>query len=529
MDAQAEALAFLAKGAGLETRGHKIARVDTHASAVFLVDERALKLKRAVRFSYLDYSTVALREKACRTEFELNRRIAPALYLGVRRITRDAGGKIALDGEGETLDWIVEMRRFDGESLFDRLAEKRALTPALMRDLADEIAAFHRAAERTEGGGGNAMARVVAGNAENLRASACLDQNAVAQLGATTDAALARVTPLLDARAQQGKVRACHGDLHLGNICLFEGRPTLFDAIEFSPELAHIDVLYDLAFLLMDLVHRGLNGFANQVMNRYLDLGGDDEGLAALPLFLSQRAVIRAHVTATAAQQQEGSAREQRELAARRYLALAQTLLVPAPPRLIAVGGRSGSGKSTVAQAVAPDLPPPPGARVLRSDVMRKAMLGLAPETPLPAEAYRGAMGKQVYARMRHEAARVLATGTSVILDATFLDPDARAEAALIAKNAGVPFTGFWLEAPRALMEARLRERRGDASDATVAVLAGQYEAEPGALDWRRLNSTGPATRVAAALRRAAGIQPLTGRAASPRMVDAAEKDGRAR
>ncbi len=343
--------------------------------------------------------------------------------------------------------------------------------------------------------------------------------------------ALERNAALLDARARRGKVKHCHGDLHLGNICLFEGRPTLFDAIEFSPDLARIDVLYDLAFLLMDLIHRGLGPFANQVLNRYLDLTGDDEGLAALALFQSQRAAIRAHVTAAAPQRLEGALRQQREAAARRYLALAEALLVPAEPRLIAIGGRSGTGKSTLAQALAPDLPPPPGARVLRSDVMRKSMLGLAPETPLPAEAYRGAMGKQVYARMRHEAARVLATGASVVLDATFLDPDERAEAGLIAQNAGVPFMGFWLEAPRALMEARLRERRGDASDATVAVLAYQYESDPGPHDWRRINSAGPVARVAATMRRAAGIQPLTGRPASPRMAGAGttEQSGRSR
>ena len=518
MDEQQEALAFLGKGAGLEGRPRKVVRIDTHASSVFLIGDRALKLKRAVRFSYLDYSTVSLREAACRAEFELNRRIAPALYLGVRAIRRD-GAKLALDGAGETVDWVVEMRRFDGERLFDRMAEKRALTKELMRDLADVIAAFHGTAERAAGGGAGAMARVVAGNAENLRASSALDQGAVARLLAATQAALGRHAALLDRRARQGRVRRCHGDLHLGNICLFEGKPTLFDAIEFSPDLATIDVLYDLAFLLMDLVHRGLGFFANLVMNRYLDVAGDDEGLPALPLFLSQRAAIRAHVAAAAAARQEGAARQTKEAEARAYLALAETLLAPAAPRLIAIGGPSGSGKSTLAQALAPDLPPPPGARVLRSDVMRKAMLDLAPETPLPASAYRGAMGRQVYARMRHEAARILGGGTSVILDATFLHPEDRTDAALVAQNAEVFFTGFWIAAPRAIMEARLSQRRGDASDATVAVLAEQLAADPGPLDWRRIDSSGPVARVAAAMRRAAGIASLTGRGPSPRMA----------
>jgi uncharacterized protein len=164
----------------------------------------------------------------------------------------------------------------------------------------------------------------------------------------------------------------------------------------------------------------------------------------------------------------------------------------------------------------------------LRSDVMRKTMLDLAPETPLPASAYRGAMGRQVYAKMRHEAARALGAGTSVVLDATFMDPDDRAAAALVAENAGVPFTGFWLEAQRAKLETRLRQRRGDASDATIAVLANQYETDSGPLDWRRIDTSGTIARVAATLRRAAGVSPLTGRPGSPRMTETG-KSGRSR
>jgi hypothetical protein len=514
MDDERDVLAFLAKGAGLDARGRKVARIDTHASSVFLVGDRALKLKRAVRFSYLDYSTLALREAACRAEFELNRRIAPTLYLGVRAVRRGPGGTLALDGAGETIDWVVEMRRFDSERLFDRLAEKHALTPELMRALADTIGAFHASAERAdEGGGASGMTAVIAGNFANLHeAGAAFDQGSVSRLEAATKAALEAHAPLLDRRRREGKVRRCHGDLHLGNICLVDGKPTLFDAIEFSAALISIDPLYDLAFLLMDLLHWGLGFYASLVMNRYLDLARDDEGLPALPLFLSQRAAIRAHVTATAAAQQDGAARHAKEISARQYLVLAETLIAPAEQRLVAVGGMSGSGKSTLALALAPDLPPLPGARVLRSDVMRKQMLDVAPETPLPASAYHGAMGRQVYARMLHEAARILGGGTSVILDATFLEPDERAAAALVGSNAGVTFTGLWLEAPRAVMETRLGERRGDASDATVAVLLQQIERGPGPLHWPRIDTRGSVARTAAAMRRAIGIaqSPLT-------------------
>jgi len=379
------------------------------------------------------------------------------------------------------------------------------------------VAAFHANAERARDGIGGDLARVVADTVANLRAAGdALDQDAVARLDQAARAALSAQTSLLERRRRDGKVRRCHGDLHLGNICLIDGKPTLFDAIEFSVELATIDVLYDLAFLVMDLVHRRLGGHASLVLNRYLDLARDDEGMAAMTLFLSARAAIRALVTNTAAalagdEKQRQAKRDE----ARQYLALAEAVLAPAKPRVIAIGGRSGSGKSTVAQALAPDLSPVPGARILRSDVMRKTMLDLAPETKLPDSTYTRAMGRQVYARMEHEAARLIGAGVSVILDATFLDPRERQEAELMATNAGVPFTGIWLEAPGEVMAARLDERRGDASDATAAVLDRQMRGELGAMTWRRVESGGSLPRVLAAVRRAAG---LTETPISPRM-----------
>src|SRR5579885_1446540 len=439
MDDQSEAIRFLADPATHGLEAHAVERIDTHASIVFLAGERAFKLKRAVRYPYLDYSAVALREAACRAEFELNRRIAPMLYLGVRAIARRADGGLGFDAGGAVVDWVLEMRRFDAKGLFDRLAEDGALTPELLRALADTIAAFHAGAERVAAAGGRAgIAAVIDGNAASFRAvPAILDPAACARLEAAERAALDAVAALLDRRRDEGRVRRCHGDLHLGSICLVDGRPTLFDAVEFSAAINEIDVLYDLAFLLMDLLYRKLDAAANAVMNRYLDLARDDHGMAALPLFLSLRAAIRAHVTAAAAAAQRGDQqRRQKAAAARRYLALAETLLAPAPPRLVAVGGLSGSGKSTIAQALAPDLPPAPGARVLRSDVLRKTLLDVPPEARLPAAAYSHAMNKQIYVALNQTAARILAAGRSVILDATFIDPKDRAAAEQVARNA---------------------------------------------------------------------------------------------
>lgn len=488
MDDQREVIAFLSEGASYGRPAAAVERIETHISIVFLVADRAYKLKRAVRFSYVDYSTPALREKHCRAELALNRRTAPALYLCVRAITRGPGGNLAFDGDGAVLDWVVEMRRFSERDLFDRLAEAHKLTPDLMRDLADAVAGFHGAAEIAPGGGRAGIAETIAANRHNLlRSCPPLDPQEVEKLHAAWTAALSAVGGLLDVRRDEGKVRRCHGDLHLRNICLLDGRPTPFDCIEFSDRLACIDVLYDLAFLLMDLVRRGLNGLASIVFNRYLDLTADLDGLPALPLFMSMRAAVRALVAATLARQ-NGADRAARE--AQAYLAIAGALLRPHPPCLIAIGGRSGVGKSTLAQALAPDLPPAPGARVVRSDVLRKRLFDVAPEVRLPPSAYETAVTERVYRGLHEQALTSLAAGYTVIVDAAFLREDERRHIAACAARAGVPFVGLWLEAPSDVLAARIGARRRDASDADVEVLRRQLAVDPGPIAWHRIDAT---------------------------------------
>lgn len=487
VEAQAEVIAFLSEGGSYGAPSARVERIETHISIVFLVGERAYKLKRAVRFSYVDYSTPALRERYCRRELELNRRSAPALYVRVRAVTRGADGALAFDGAGEAVDFVLEMRRFAQEDLLDRRAEADGLTPALLRDVTDAIAEFHAAAAVAPGFGGAAAARaVIAGNAQNLaQAAPWLDVQAAQAVSAAALVVLEGVAPLLEARKAAGRVRRCHGDLHLRNICLLEGRPLLFDCIEFNEDFACIDVLYDLAFLLMDLLRRGLSAQANAVCNRYLDRTGDWAGMALLPLFISMRAAVRAHVLV--AQYREVAAA--RTLAAARgYLALAGEVLRAAPPWLLAIGGVSGSGKSTIAAVLAWRLGPVPGARVIRSDVVRKAMFGVAPEVKLPDTAYDFAINARVYAQMWRQAREVLAAGYPVILDAAFLAPGAREEARALAARAGVGFCGVWLRAPMAVLEARLAGRRGDASDADAAVMRGQ--AVEGVVDWLVVDAT---------------------------------------
>ena len=302
-DDQRAVIAFLRDPSSYGPGVERVDIVETHISIVFLAGERAYKLKRAVKLPYLDFSTEALRREACAAELALNRRTAPELYLELRPIGRDEHGAIGFGGEGPAVDWVVVMRRFDQAQLFDALAVSGGLEPRLMTALADHIARFHAAAEPpSEPGGATALQEVADTNHACLKAAgrAGFDAERVDSIRAKWSERLARLAPLLDARRPAGKVRRVHGDLHLRNICLFDGKPLLFDCLEFSDALASIDVLYDLAFLLMDLEFRGLGALANLVLNRYLDMSDEDDGLAALPLFLSLRAGIRAHVTATA-------------------------------------------------------------------------------------------------------------------------------------------------------------------------------------------------------------------------------------
>jgi uncharacterized protein len=489
MDNQSEVISFLSEAASYGKPGLRVERIETHISIVFLIDDRAYKLKRAVRFSYLDYSTTAMREGFCRAEFELNRRTAATLYLRLRTITRESGGNLAFDGDGIVLDWVLEMQRFSQADLFDRLAEARRLTPDLMRELTDVIVGFHAGAEVTRNHGGfAAIEETIVGNHANLlQCCPLLDSHQVQQLTSASMLRLSTIGSVLDTRRDEGWVRRCHGDLHLGNICLFQGRPTPFDCIEFSDNVSCIDVLYDLAFLLMDLVRRDLNALANIVFNRYLDFTADPSGLEALPLFMSVRAAVRAHVL-VARGCQHPSIRTSSD--ARSYLSLATRLLGPHPPCLIAIGGLSGVGKSTLAQVLAPDFPPPPGARLIRSDVLRKRLFNVPPDRRLPPSAYEPAPTECVYRALHDQAMASLAAGYTAITDATFLREDERTRIAACAEVNGVPFVGLWLEAPSDVLIARIGARGRDASDADLMVLRQQLKVDTGSIGWHRIDAT---------------------------------------
>jgi aminoglycoside phosphotransferase family enzyme/predicted kinase len=474
--------------------------ITTHISTVLLLGERAIKLKRPVRLPYVDLSSPQRRLALCERELELNRRTAPDLYRGVHKITREADGRLALDGSGPLVDAALEMARFDGALLFDRLATAGTLTAAQIEELADAIAAFHRAAPvASDPNGAERLSRVLDINARGFAGTDLLAPEAVAGADAACRAALARHAALLDRRARDGLVRRVHGDLHLRNICLVDGRPTLFDCLEFDEELATTDVLYDLAFVLMDLWHRGARRLANILLNRYLDATGDDAGLALLPLFMAVRAAVRAHVTASAAAADgaaPGAAAE-----AQAYLDLCRALLREAPPSLSAIGGYSGSGKSTVAAEIAPWLGAAPGARVVSSDRFRKRLFGVASRTRLPAEAYGAEVSARVYAELGETAERVLACGHAVVADAVFDRQADRERFAALAAGAGVAFHGLWLEAPAKTLIDRVAGRRGDPSDATPAIVTQQIARKGAPSDWVTIDASGDPASVAAAAR----------------------------
>ncbi len=486
---QADAVAFLADPSNWSG---PVERIETHGAFIFMGGERVLKMKRAVGFAWMDFSTVEKRAEACRGEVALNRRTAPDLYLGVRWITRGKDGRLTLDGAGEKVEPVIEMRRFPQEALFDRLACAGALTVSLAERLADAVARFHAGIEPLPRSGPAGLYRdvILTGERQFRDFGGFLEAGRIAALVGGQIAALDAALPLIEARRAAGYVRHCHGDLHLRNIVLLDGNPVLFDGIEFNASFVETDVFYDLAFLIMDLMHRRLTPLANVVLSRYLAHTADMEGLQLLPLFLSCRAAIRAHVGALAASsvEEEGAA-ERHRTEASAYLDLALAVLEAPRPRLVAVGGLSGTGKTTLARALAPLLDADPGAVVLRSDEIRKCLAGLAPTDRLGPDGYGKVAGQRVYEEMRRRAAAALAAGRAVVVDAVHARPDERTDLEAVALAAGVRFDGLWLEAPAGELARRIERRSGDASEADRGVLEQQLTYDLGTIGWRRVQT----------------------------------------
>ena len=492
--AQQEVIASLSDPASWSPCPERVEHIETHGAHVFLAGNRALKIKRAVRYSYMDFSTLEKRRLACERETKINRQFAPQIYLGTVPVMRSPTGVLAIGGQGEAVEWAVSMRRFDQGSLLSRIARRGALTPQIAKSLADAVLASHRIAEPDRQANSVAALRGIVADVARflIQGEDAETRQRAAQFRWLAEAEIEACAALLNRRRDLGFVRRCHGDLHLNNVVLIEGKPTLFDALEFDERLATIDTLYDLAFLLMDLRAVGQRAEANLLLGHYLWLSGscvDLQGLRALPLFMALRAAIRAMVGLQRAALTKTGLAGGSEPLPRDYLTLAVCTLKVTQPRLIAIGGFSGTGKSTLAAALAPRMGTSIGALHLRSDLERKFHCRVGEIERLPANAYTAETNAAVYRRLQARTRTALDAGHSVIVDAVFSLAEERDAIAGIARDRGIAFDGVWLTATPETVTRRIGARKNDASDATAEVALTQIARGAGPVSWTSVDT----------------------------------------
>ena len=452
--------------------------IETSCATVILKGARAYKIKKSVDYGFLDFTSVEKRRAALLRELRYNQRMAADIYLGVEEIA------------GES---VLVMRRFDTAGVLAEQSEaEQDWSPDLnmIDDLGRLVARFHAGSEicRDEGHINN-IKYVIDSNKKNIEVfRGQLGSEAVDAYDKAIQEAYEAVKADVFSRFEEGQVRHCHGDLHLGNILIEHGKPVLFDCIEFNERLSQIDVLYDLAFLLMDLWVRGHKTAANRVLNVYLEqsarLEGEVEhvyaGLKLLPLYLSVRAGVRCHVNANYV----GEAHYGLDKA-RLYLDAARAFLDVTPASLVAIGGLSGSGKSTRSRALAPEMTRAPGGIIVRSDEIRKRLWACPEFEALPREAYAPEENSRVYEHMLHVAETVIRSGQPTILDATFREASWRQRAEALATANGVAFSGIWLNVSDEARLQRIAQREKDVSDATVDVAIKQQNIDLAAVSWQ--------------------------------------------
>lgn len=455
--------------------------VETHISCVLLAGPFAYKFKKPVDFGFLDFSTLEQRRFYCEEELRLNRRLAPELYLRVVAVTGTADSP-RLGGSGAPIEYCVKMRRFPSAAQLDRVLARGELTAGLIEALARSIARFHARAECAPADAPRGSASEIGQYAlENFThigtGPAEIDSRAeLASLCAWTETELERHRDLIEGRKRHGRVRHCHGDLHLANMVLMGGEIVVFDGIEFNAALSCIDVMSEIAFLLMDLDVRERPDLGSIFLDRYLEESGDYEGLPLLDLYRVYRSLVRAKV----AYLEHQSGGEKGVCLARyeRHLALCAHYAEPRPAGLIVLThGVSGAGKTMHSAALIPRL----GAVRIRSDVERKRLAGLSAEakteSAVAAGMYDAAMTERTYERLKDLAGIVSGCGIPVIVDATFLVRARREEFAALARSLGAPWRILNFRAGEATLRARIRQRGADgheASEANLAVLDHQ-------------------------------------------------------
>ena len=495
MTSQREVIAFLRDPSSYPSGVEQVDVRETHAALIFLAGDEAIKIKKAVRYPYLDFSTLEKRKQVCLRELDINQPHAPGIYRDVIPICRAPDGRLSFSGSGEPVEWAVRMNRFADDAVLSvAVVQDEPLPDTLFDDLARAVAGYHASAPTSKSG-----RRIIVNIEEVCQAFSDAPGVVDPQQQLALKQAFARHEKAcrhrLASRRRRGYVRRCHGDLHLNNVVVLDGKPVLFDAIEFDEDIATIDILYDLAFLIMDLEHGGRRAQANRLFNRYLAIDNDAAniaGLQAMPLFLALRAAIRAMVDITRLQQlAPGQAANKCRGEIGAYLQLAEDFLAIAQPQLVCIAGLSGTGKTTLAHRLAPQLGRAPGALHLRSDVERKAMFGVAETDRLDPSTYTREISHRIYRRLMHKARLGLLAGQGVVIDAVFLGEAERQAAEDVAKRAGASFAGIWLEAERDTTRARVTARSGDASDATEQVVLKQMQIDPGPIAWHKVDASG--------------------------------------
>lgn len=471
-----------------------VAVIETHISVVLLAGDYAYKFKKPVDFGFLDFRSLEARRHYCEEELRLNRRTAPDLYLSVVTVTGTAADPV-LDGSGDPIEFAVKMRRFEDDALLDRMAKRGSLRADQVDAVAAMIADFHERIERATADSPHGLpADALAAAEQNvaqmlpLAGSDALRQR-LDRLGRWTREAFARVAGVMQERRNKGFVRECHGDLHLGNIAWIDGAPVAFDGIEFNAGLRWIDVMSEVAFVVMDLAGHGQTSLAWRCLDRYLEHSGDHGGMRVLRFHLVYRAMVRAKIAALRGHQADvdTAERDRQARAMEVHLSLAERLSVPARPAILITHGLSGSGKSTVAAAL---VAAGAGIRV-RSDVERKRLYGAGPAGSRPAVdpaiLYGAEATRRTYAHLLSVARAVAPSGWPVIVDAAFLRRDERRAFRALAADLGAAFAILSCTAPEAVLRTRVRQRARagrDPSDADEAVLSRQLQwVEPLAYD----------------------------------------------
>lgn len=451
--------------------------IETHISTVILAGEDAYKFKKPLNLGFLDFSTLEARRQYCETELEVNRRLAPQIYLEVVTLNGD-NGHPQINGTGPIVDYAVHMRRFDRKRQLDHLLDKGRLPAAAMDALGHYIAAFHERTERTDAqseyGTAEATTQPMLDNFPALSetVTGAADRARLDRIETWTLKEIHRLHDLLKKRHDEGFVRHCHGDLHLGNLVYVDDEhgnevPVAFDAIEFDPALRWIDVISEIAFTTMDLLARQSRAHAWRLLNAYLEGREDLDGLALLPLYQVYRALIRAKVQGIHGSEAQLPSDEQAAHKAEmgRYLALAERLTERGEPRLILMHGVSGSGKTVVSTQVLETL----GAVRLRSDIERKRISN--------SVSYSESARAQIYDHLRERANHLLTLGLTVVVDATFLTRAQRAPFQDLAREHGAGFAVVACQANEAILRDRLKARAQagtDASDAGIEIMEQQ-------------------------------------------------------